>query len=216
MKNDRYFAFISYKRGDVDEEVANWIHSKLEKYPYPVELVKPENRPDHSSLLRNIFIDTKDLDVTSDHFSDAIKEKLANSRYLLVICSERSAESSYVNDEIEYFLETHGRDYNKILPIFIDKIEDSLPKALADSGILSRNCPIFNTFLSKTNEINLYCFYHVVSFLIKVDFRDIYNRYKNYAARKYKHRKWLKQGIYTLLVLVIAAMTYSVVTLRTV
>ena len=28
-----YFAFISYAREDKD--VANWIHAKLEKYPYP-------------------------------------------------------------------------------------------------------------------------------------------------------------------------------------
>ena len=34
----KYFAFISYKRGGLDEQVANWIHSKLEKYPYPVDM----------------------------------------------------------------------------------------------------------------------------------------------------------------------------------
>lgn len=46
----KYFAFISYKRGGLDEQVANWIHSKLEKYSYPVDMVSPNNRPEHSNL----------------------------------------------------------------------------------------------------------------------------------------------------------------------
>ena len=37
-----YFAFISYAREDTD--VAGWIHSKLEKYPYPKEFVKEEKQ----------------------------------------------------------------------------------------------------------------------------------------------------------------------------
>ena len=52
----KYFAFISYKRGGLDEQVANWIHSKLEKYPYPVDMVSPNNRPEHESLIRRIYI----------------------------------------------------------------------------------------------------------------------------------------------------------------
>lgn len=35
MEPRNYFAFISYRREGVDEKVTNWIHRKLEKYPYP-------------------------------------------------------------------------------------------------------------------------------------------------------------------------------------
>lgn len=52
-----YFAFISYKRGCIDESIANWIHSKLEKYPYPNNLVSDENKPDNPKYIRKVFID---------------------------------------------------------------------------------------------------------------------------------------------------------------
>ena len=104
----KYFAFISYKRGGLDEQVANWIHSKLEKYPYPVDMVSPNNRPEHESLIRRIYIDTKELSVAESDFSDDIKEALENSRYLIVVCSKRAAKSEYINNEVLYFLKTHN------------------------------------------------------------------------------------------------------------
>ena len=149
-----YFAFISYKRGGIDEKVANWIHTKLEKYPYPLELVATENRPTHETLIRPVFIDTKDLHVEETEFTDEIKEVLKCSKYLIVICSKVSAQSEFVNQEVEYFLQTHNNDYGKILPVFIDTVEDGLPKALRNANILSRHCPIYNSFLDPKNEIN--------------------------------------------------------------
>lgn len=203
IKPSEYFAFISYKRGCVDENIANWIHSKLEKYPYPKELVLPENRPQDKELIRSVFIDTKELHVSEDDFTDEIKEALKHSRYLILICSKVSAESKYVNKEVEYFLETHDNDSSKILPIFIDKIDDNLPNILKDTDILLRHCPIYNTFLDQTNEINLYCFYHIVSFLLKVDFRDIYDRYKQYAKKKKRNRRRLRYGLNTMVATII-------------
>lgn len=199
----QYFAFISYKRGGMDESIANWIHSKLEKYPYPKDLVLPENRPQDEDLIRRVFIDTKDLHVSEECFTEEIKEAIKNSRYLLLICSNASATSEYVNQEVAYFLETHDNDSGKILPIFIDKVDNSLPQKLQDTDILSRHCPIYNTFLDQRNEINLYCFYHIVAFLLKADFRDIYDRYKQYAERKKRHRKLLRYGINSMMVLII-------------
>ena len=203
IKPAEYFAFISYKRGCVDENIANWIHAKLEKYPYPKNLVLPENRPQDKDLIRSVFIDTKELHVSEDDFADEIKEALKHSRYLILICSKTSATSKYVNKEVEYFLETHDNDSSKILPVFIDKVDDNLPNRLKNSDILLRHCPIYNTFLNQTNEINLYCFYHIVSFLLKVDFREIYNRYKSYAETKKRRRRWLKYGINTMMALII-------------
>lgn len=208
----KYFAFISYKRGGVDEQIANWIHSKLEKYPYPQELVTPENRPNHDKLLRNIFIDTKDLHVSENPFTVEIKTAIEKSRYLLLICSNNSVSSEYVNQEVSYFLETHDNDHSKILPIFIDKINGCLPHALRESDILMRNCPIYNTFLSETNEMNLGCFYQIVAFLLKVDFKDIYDRYKRYAERKKRQRRWLRYGINTMALLIMALMSFGLIT----
>lgn len=206
---NNYFAFISYKRGGIDEKVANLIHLKLEKYPYPVNLVSPENRPEHESHIRRVFIDTKELPTKDSDFSDDIKEAIENSRYMIVVCSKLAAKSVYVNKEVLYFLKTHDGNTNKILPVFIDTVENGLPAALQANEILTRHCPIYNSFLDAKNEINLYCFYHIVAFLLKVDFRTIYDRYKQYSLKKEKRRIWSRNGIYIILSLLIFFMGYS-------
>lgn len=209
-----FFAFISYKRGGIDEDVANWIHRKLEKYPYPANLVSPENRPQHDQFIRRVFIDTKELEVNENDFTDEIRKALQNSRYLIVVCSKLAAKSEYVNREVTFFLKTHNNDSRKILPVFIDTVENGLPDVLRNEAILSRHCPIYNSFLESSNEINLYCFYHIVAFLLKVDFRSIYDRYKRYSEKKERHKVWTRNGVYALVLLAIFFLFYSVYTQR--
>lgn len=182
----RCFAFISYSRADIN--IAHWLHKKLEKYPYPKEMVDKSNMPFHERFLRKIFIDVKDLSVTTDEFTDDIKKCLEESRYLIVICSTNSSKSIYVQQEIEYFLKTHNNNTDLILPVFVDQIEKSLPPVLSEINILKRNCPIYNSKLDEKSEANLYCFYHVAAFLLKVDFTKLYNRYENYSKRKRKYK----------------------------
>ncbi|MBQ3539043.1 MAG: toll/interleukin-1 receptor domain-containing protein [Bacteroidaceae bacterium] len=204
MNNRKYFAFISYKRKGVDEKVANWIDSKLEKYPYPKEYVSEENRPEDDTMIRKIFIDTKELPVTEEKFEDKIKEAIKNSRYLILVCSDMSAESVYVNSEVEYFLQTHNNEVDKILPVFIDTVDEkNLPEVLRNKNILNRNCPIYKSSLETDNEVNLYCFYHIVAFLLKVDFNIIYDRYVAYAKKKRRQKIALRGIFYTMIVALI-------------
>lgn len=204
MNNRKYFAFISYKRKGVDEKVANWIDSKLEKYPYPKEYVSEENRPEDDTMIRKIFIDTKELPVTEEKFEDKIKEAIKNSRYLILVCSDMSAESVYVNSEVEYFLQTHNNEADKILPVFIDTVDEkNLPEVLRNKNILNRNCPIYKSSLETDNEVNLYCFYHIVAFLLKVDFNIIYDRYVAYAKKKRRQKIALRGVFYTMIVALI-------------
>lgn len=204
METRKYFAFISYKREGIDEKVANWIHTKLEKYPYPKELVKKENRPNDPDRIRKIFIDTKELPVTDKDFTKKIKESIANSRYLILLCSSKSVHSKYVEEEVEYFLSTHNNDTDKILPVFIDSVnENHMPPVLRNKGILNRNCPIYKSALEAKNEINQYCFYHIASFLLKVDFNSIYDRYLLYSQKKKKELNILKWIFYIMLTAII-------------
>lgn len=200
----KYFAFISYKREGTDEKVANWIHNKLEKYPYPKELVEKENAPDDADRIRKIFIDTKELPVTDKDFTYRINECIKNSRYLVVVCSAKSAQSQFVEREVEYFLSTHNNDTDKILPVFIDSVDENhLPLALRNKDILNRNCPIYKSALGERNEINLYCFYHIVSFLLKVEFNKIYDRYLLYSQKKKKEQNILKWLFYSMFIAII-------------
>ncbi len=177
------FAFISYSRKD--KTVANWLHTKLEKYPYPQDLVSTEFRPPHPRFVRRVFIDTKDLAVTDDSFTYDIKKNLEAARYLIVLCSENSVQSHYVNKEVEYFLKTHQNDTSLILPVFIDSVDRNIPVSLLRLNLHERNCPIYNTQLHKKSEANVFCFYHIAAFLLKVNFTSLYNRYETYARRKY-------------------------------
>lgn len=186
MLHMKYFAFISYTRADIG--VASWLHHKLEKYPYPRKMVSEENRPFHDRFVRKIFIDMKDLPVTYHEFTEDIRHSLEESRYLIVICSKKAVKSEYVQKEINYFLATHQYRAELILPVFVDQIDGCLPPALSGIDILKRNCPIYNTKLNEKSEANLYCFYHVASFLLKVDFTKLYNRYENYSRRKRSYK----------------------------
>ena len=206
--NYKYFAFISYKRGGVDGMVANWIHSKLEKYPYPSELVSEENRPSHDSLIRRVFIDVKDLRSTEHDFTDDIKSAIKSSRYLLVVCSKLASQSEYISKEVSYFLETHDNDTSKILPIFIDSVENALPAPINNSHILSRHCPVYSSMSEPKNEVNLYCFYHIVAFLLKIDFHKIYDRYRLYKEKKYRQKQIAKAIFFSLITIAIILLSF--------
>lgn len=214
MKSREYFAFISYKRSGIDVRVANWIHTKLEKYPYPKDLVRPEDCPEHKSFIRRVFIDTKELHVSDEPFSKEIQDAIAMSRYLVVVCSKDSAKSVYVQQEIAHFLETHQNDYDKILPVFIDEVSGEALPAPLNNDILTRNCPIYKSYLNPKDDVNLYCFYHVVAFLLRVDFRLIYDRYRVYAQKRDKRKRLIKYTIYIIAAIIFGLMTYAVVASR--
>lgn len=179
-------AFISYSRKD--KNVANWLHSKLEKYPYPKDLVKTSFTLPDKKYLRPVFIDTKDLTINPHPFSENIKSALKSSHYLILICSKYAAKSIFVNKEVNFFLATHNNDYSKIVPLFINEVDDNIPPSIQNSSVMERHFPIYNTDLSEKSEANNYCFYQIAAYLLETDFSLIYNRYEHYAATKKKKR----------------------------
>lgn len=106
-----YFAFISYKRED--EKWAKWLQRKLEYYKIPISIRK--NHPDLPERIRPVFKDTTDL--SPGVLSQKIQEALSGSRFLIVICSPRSAASEWVSKEVQAFIDS-GRQDN-IIPFII-------------------------------------------------------------------------------------------------
>lgn len=199
-------AFISYSRADID--VAIDLEKKLEKYPYPQNMVAKENRPYDPRLVRPIFLDVLDLPVKTSPFSKDIQENLRHSKYLIVICSVNSASSKYVRKEIDYFLETHENNEDLIVAVYVDKIFAGMHPVI-DKIVASRNCPIYVTGRGEAGQVGRkYCFYHVLEFLLKVDFDKLYNRYEAYQRRK-KTRRMYMAGI--VLALVFALMTWGLI-----
>lgn len=107
----QYFAFISYQRRD--EEWAKWLQHKLEHYKLPSNL---NGRTDLPKEIRPVFKDTSEL--MPGNLPEQIHHALDLSKYLIVVCSPRSAQSEWVNKEIETFI-SMGKTTN-VIPFIID------------------------------------------------------------------------------------------------
>ena len=144
-KQYKYYAFISYSRKN--SKAAKYLHKQLEHFRVPVKYVAKENLPQHQKFLRPVFRDRRDLEVGESSFTNDIKVAIEQSRYLIVLCSPKSAASIYVNDEIKHFLATHNNDYNAIVPVILNGEpgsggdDECLPEALRCEEITMRNRP---------------------------------------------------------------------------
>lgn len=108
----KYLAFISYKRED--EKWAKWLQYKLEHYKLPTSLRKTD--PSLPERVSPVFKDTTDL--AGGVLEKAIKEALRLSKYLIVICSPRAAQSPWVCKEVQEFIDSGRAEY--IIPFIID------------------------------------------------------------------------------------------------
>ncbi len=113
----KYFAFISYSRKD--SRAAAFLHKKLEKFRIPIKRVPEEMRKGLRKFVRPVFRDKRDLEVGDNNFTDDVKQALQSSRFIIVLCSQNSAQSSWVSKEVEYFLAAHGNDLRKVVPIIL-------------------------------------------------------------------------------------------------
>ncbi|MGP1345455.1 MAG: toll/interleukin-1 receptor domain-containing protein [Phycisphaerales bacterium] len=111
----RYWAFISYS--SIDTAIARRLHSKLETYRIPRDLVgRPGRDEPVSRRIFPIFRDRDELPLSAD-LGSSIEDALRASRYLIVLCSPDSATSRWVNEEIRYF-KSLGRE-DRVLAIIL-------------------------------------------------------------------------------------------------
>ena len=100
-----YFAFLSYSHRDA--AIADWLHGELESFRVPSSLagrltaagVIPKR-------LTPIFRDRHELAAAHDLGSE-IREALAASHCLIVLCSPAAAVSEWTNAEVEEFKRAH-------------------------------------------------------------------------------------------------------------
>lgn len=101
-----YRAFVSYSHSDRD--AARWLHKALETYRIPGRLVgRPTSIGPIPARLGSIFIDREELSA-SGSLPDAVRSALAQSQFLIVICSPAAAKSVWVNKEIIEFKKVRG------------------------------------------------------------------------------------------------------------
>ena len=114
MENTRYayYAFISYNHRDSKQ--AKWIQEKLENFKFPTTLKKDYGSRIPDSL-RPIFRDATDLN--AGILEENLKRELLDSRFLIVVCSPESAQSEWVNKEVDFFIQ-NGRE-DQIIPLIV-------------------------------------------------------------------------------------------------
>ena len=95
----KYRAFISYSH--TDRKWARRLHRSLESFRPPPDVVASTGSPSQRPL-RPIFRDRDELPSTAN-LSDAVNEALAESAFLIVVCSPSAATSRWVNEEIRQF-----------------------------------------------------------------------------------------------------------------
>lgn len=117
----RYAAFISYSHSD--RAVAHWLHRALEGYHPPKAVMAGAD-----ATLRPIFLDRAELPTSSD-LAASVREALAASRYLIVICSPAAAKSRWVNEEIRYFKSLGGA--GRVLALIVAGQTGYTPKGSA-------------------------------------------------------------------------------------
>jgi tetratricopeptide (TPR) repeat protein len=145
VDTQHYKAFISYSHRD--ESWARWLQRALETYRVPKRLVGQQGAfgpiPER---LRPVFRDREDLSSSAD-LTAQLKENLANSDTLVVICSPTAAGSPWVNREIRYFSELGRGD--RILALIVggdphsgDDKQDCFPVSILQTPEGARREPL--------------------------------------------------------------------------
>lgn len=168
----KYFAFISYCWDD--EKEAKKLQKKLEHYKLPVQL--QGKYPELESHIRPIFRDKTDLNGV--YLEGSLLDALAKSRFLIVLCSPRSAKRKWINDGLQYFLNNNKGEY--IIPYIIegkprsnDVNEECFPPALL---ALSTKDDILGININDAGRD--IAFVKLISRLLSVEFDILWDRFK--------------------------------------
>jgi ankyrin repeat protein len=121
----KYWAFISYSSKDA--KTAKWLHQWIENFPVPKDFSGLELAPGEplGKRLRPVFRDRDELP-SSYELGPPIRHALEQSRYLIVLCSPNSAQSEWVEKEIQTFRELGKAD--RILAVILSGIQNAPPE----------------------------------------------------------------------------------------
>lgn len=127
----RYTAFLSYSHKD--SAAALKLHRRLESFRMPRRLVGSAGaRGPVPDRLWPIFRDREELPAASD-LSQTVREALARSGALIVLCSPHAAQSLWVAEEIRTFRHLHP-DRPVLAAIVEGEPPESFPEALRAFG----------------------------------------------------------------------------------
>ena len=126
----RFRAFVSYSHADAT--IAQKLHRKIETYRLPRPLRPDPITDENHGRLGRIFRDREDLPAAED-LSESVKQALAGSQVLVVVCSPDARGSIWVAREIELFRSLHP-DRPVLAALVRGEPEEAFPPALLDGA----------------------------------------------------------------------------------
>ena len=184
----KYDAFISYRHRAPDKPIAEQLQKLIETYVAPKAL-----RRDGEKKKLHLFRDETELPTSSDLGGD-IKRALAQSRFLVVICSPEYEKSKWCMEELRYFKELHGGSNRDILtmlagdpdqpPCFPELLRYETVTVTEENGTVAQVQqeiePLASNVSAKTQAKMLQRlkteFLRVAAPLLDCGFDDLYNR----------------------------------------
>lgn len=179
----KYDAFISYRHAKADMYAAKKLHRKLETFHVPRAIAKKSGKKN----IKRVFRDQEELPAGSD-LGDNIEKALAESEFLLVICTQRTPESYWVNKEIETFIKMHDREH--VLAVLAEGEPGvSFPKPLLEDKNGSPVEPLAADIRGKTKaEINKKIKTEIIRLaapLLHCGYDDLRQRHRERRIKKY-------------------------------
>lgn len=201
----KYFAFISYSHKD--SEMAKWLQHEFEYYELPAKLFEKRknlHKKDLPESFRPVFRDEDEL--AGGELKPQISETLADSEYLIVICSPNSAQSVYVDSEIREFISLSPTNKRRIFPFIVDG------KPHQDEGQKGKECfpkTLLELSKDKSDPIELiagdihatgrdHAFVQILAGTLKekdVQFSDLWDRYAIEKAEKERKEREDKEKL---------------------
>ena len=207
----KYWAFLSYSHQDA--KVCEWLHQSLESFRVPRRLVGRESREGNiPPRLFPVFRDRDELPGSSE-LGKNLTEALAQSRYLIVVCSPSAARSRWVNEEIRQFKMMGGE--GRILALIIDGepnaadkpnsgLLECFPEALkyrvdASGNLTSQRVEPIAADIRRGRESKSIALLRLIAGLLGVPFDELRQRDRERARRSLTVRAVLGVAIFALL-----------------
>ena len=214
IRTYRNKAFLSYRHVEKDKKAAAMLQKELEHFRIPAGIRK--KRQIGESGMR-IFRDTTDLGARAD-LTEELRRELEDSEYMIVLCSEETADSAWVGREIRFFLQSHGAD--RILPVLVDgEPEEVLAAVFSGIEAMSRHplaCDLRDSgrnllplpFQSRFRKEELS---RLAAALLDCPYDELVNRRQRYETRR---MAVILTGALALLSLIAAYYAYSSAQIR--
>ncbi|SHE45845.1 TIR domain-containing protein [Bacteroides faecichinchillae] len=179
----KYYAFISYSWKD--KKWAKWLQDKLEAYRLP-SMVRKQN-PDIPKRF-DIFRDQTDIRM-GPSLKDILHDELANSKYLVIVCSPHAARSKWVSNEISEFIAMGKKE--QIILFIVDGIPYSgQPDTECYPDIIKQHFPEYlgadvhaegnESTWSKREK----AFIRMIASMLDLNFDSLWNRHRRYLLQK--------------------------------